>query len=95
LTIGLINIVVVEYIDITLAIYGGITMINEQRLLDEFLELVQTDSETGHERKICDLLKAKLTELGFDVISLPHYQATSLQNLLFSLLLIWIPLRLE
>ncbi len=43
-------------------------MINEQRLLEEFLELVQTDSETGHERKICDLLTSKLTELGFDVV---------------------------
>ncbi|MFC4078176.1 M20/M25/M40 family metallo-hydrolase [Salinithrix halophila] len=42
-------------------------MINEQRLLDEFLELVQTDSETGEERTICELLKEKLTALGFHV----------------------------
>jgi tripeptide aminopeptidase len=43
-------------------------MINKQRLLDEFLELVQTDSETGHEREICDLLKQKLIDLGLSVV---------------------------
>lgn len=42
-------------------------MINEKRLLEEFLELVQIDSETKHERAICDVLKRKLTELGLDV----------------------------
>ncbi|RAL26537.1 M20/M25/M40 family metallo-hydrolase [Thermoflavimicrobium daqui] len=43
-------------------------MINKQRILDEFLELVQTDSETGYEREICDLLKAKLIDLGLTVV---------------------------
>lgn len=43
-------------------------MINQQRLIDEFLELVQVDSETGDERAICDLLKQKLTDLGLDVV---------------------------
>ncbi len=43
-------------------------MINEQRLLDEFMELVKTDSETGDEREICDLLKEKLTALGLSVV---------------------------
>lgn len=43
-------------------------MINKQRLIDEFLELVQVDSETGDERAICDLLKEKLTSLGLDVV---------------------------
>lgn len=43
-------------------------MINKQRLIDEFLELVQTDSETGDERAICDLLKEKLSKLGLDVV---------------------------
>ncbi len=42
-------------------------MVNEERLLDEFLELVQTDSETGDERAVCDLLKEKLTQIGFTV----------------------------
>ncbi|PRX39947.1 tripeptide aminopeptidase [Planifilum fimeticola] len=42
-------------------------MINRDRLLAEFLELVQTDSETGDERAICDLLKEKLTALGLEV----------------------------
>ncbi len=43
-------------------------LINKQRLIDEFIELVTTDSETGDERAICDLLKEKLTSLGLQVI---------------------------
>jgi len=39
-------------------------MLNEQRLLDEFLELVQIDSESGDERAIADVLKQKLADLG-------------------------------
>ncbi len=35
-------------------------MINETRLLNEFLELVQIDSETKHESKIADSFKAKV-----------------------------------
>lgn len=42
-------------------------MINQQRLLEEFLELVGIDSETGDERKICDHLQEKLRLLGFTV----------------------------
>ncbi|MDR6224589.1 M20/M25/M40 family metallo-hydrolase [Desmospora profundinema] len=42
-------------------------MINRERLLDEFLELVGIDSETRYERKICDHLREKLTTLGFAV----------------------------
>lgn len=38
--------------------------IQRQRLLDEFLELVQVDSETGRERRICDVLKNKFARLG-------------------------------
>ncbi|WP_107942824.1 M20/M25/M40 family metallo-hydrolase [Metasolibacillus fluoroglycofenilyticus] len=37
------------------------------RLINEFLELVQIDSETKHEEKIAPVLVAKLQELGFDV----------------------------
>lgn len=40
---------------------------NKQRLLDEFLELVQIDSETKNERNIADILTTKLRDLGFDV----------------------------
>lgn len=43
-------------------------MINEQRLIDEFLELVQIDSETKHEEKIAPILKEKFTNLGVEVI---------------------------
>jgi tripeptide aminopeptidase len=43
-------------------------MINQQRLLQEFMELVQIDSETKHERVICDVLKRKLSDLGLEVV---------------------------
>lgn len=42
-------------------------MINNERLLNEFIELVQIDSETKHEGKIAQVLKRKLTDLGVDV----------------------------
>lgn len=41
--------------------------VNEQRLIDEFLELVQIDSETKYEEEIARVLKKKFTELGLDV----------------------------
>jgi len=43
-------------------------MLNEQRVLDEFLELVQIDSESGDERAIADVLKQKFADLGLDVM---------------------------
>ncbi|MBS4217222.1 M20/M25/M40 family metallo-hydrolase [Bacillus sp. FJAT-49711] len=43
-------------------------MINEQRLLDEFLELVQIDSETKYESEIAKVLKKKFHDLGVEVI---------------------------
>ncbi|MBW7473527.1 M20/M25/M40 family metallo-hydrolase [Paenibacillus oenotherae] len=43
-------------------------MINEKRLVDEFMELVRVDSETGNERQICDVLKQKFSSLGLDVL---------------------------
>jgi len=42
-------------------------MVMQQRLIDEFFELVRTDSETKQERVICDLLKRKFSDLGLDV----------------------------
>ncbi|MBS4209670.1 M20/M25/M40 family metallo-hydrolase [Bacillus sp. FJAT-50079] len=42
-------------------------MINEQRLLDEFLELVQIDSETKNEANIAKVLKQKFEALGVHV----------------------------
>lgn len=41
--------------------------VNEKRLVDEFLELVQVDSETKYEAEIAEVLKGKFTELGLDV----------------------------
>lgn len=42
-------------------------MINKERIIGLFLELVQVDSETGDERQIADLLKQKFAKLGLDV----------------------------
>src|SRR3954465_3026703 len=42
-------------------------MINKERLLNEFLELVQIDSETKYETEIAKVLKQKFTDLGVDV----------------------------
>lgn len=41
---------------------------NEKRLLDEFFELVQIDSETKDERAIATVLTNKMEVLGFDVM---------------------------
>ncbi|MGP7816168.1 M20/M25/M40 family metallo-hydrolase [Niallia sp. 01092] len=43
-------------------------MINQERLLNEFLELVKIDSETKFEKEIAALLKSKFSELGLEVI---------------------------
>jgi len=43
-------------------------MINKKRLIDEFMELVQIDSESKHEAKIVKILTEKLVALGVDVI---------------------------
>lgn len=43
-------------------------MINKERLLDEFLELVQIDSETKFETEIAKVLKQKFADLGLNVI---------------------------
>lgn len=42
-------------------------MINEERLLQEFLELVQIDSETKYETEIAKVLKGKFSDLGVEV----------------------------
>lgn len=42
--------------------------INKSRLLDEFFELVQIDSETGYETQIAETLTNKFERLGLDVI---------------------------
>jgi tripeptide aminopeptidase len=42
-------------------------MVIQQRLLNEFFELVQIDSETKSERAICDFLIRKFKELGLEV----------------------------
>jgi tripeptide aminopeptidase len=42
-------------------------MVNQERLLNEFLELVQIDSETKFEAEIAKVLKQKFTDLGLEV----------------------------
>ncbi|MBY0122476.1 tripeptidase T [Bacillus sp. S/N-304-OC-R1] len=42
-------------------------MINQERLLNEFLELVQIDSETKYEAEIANVLKQKFSDLGVEV----------------------------
>ncbi|QHT60467.1 M20/M25/M40 family metallo-hydrolase [Paenibacillus lycopersici] len=42
-------------------------MIDRNRLIEEFMELVRIDSETKHERNICDALTKKFTDLGLSV----------------------------
>lgn len=43
-------------------------MVNAERLIEEFIELVEVDSESLAERQIADLLKKRLEGLGFEVI---------------------------
>ncbi|MCC2685295.1 MAG: hypothetical protein K0R75_2194 [Paenibacillaceae bacterium] len=43
-------------------------MIQQQRLIGTFLELVKVDSETLHEQEISKLLQKKFREIGLDVI---------------------------
>ncbi|PWA13185.1 hypothetical protein DCC39_01670 [Pueribacillus theae] len=43
-------------------------MINQERLVNEFIELVKIDSETKHEATIAKALKEKFSALGVDVI---------------------------
>lgn len=42
-------------------------MINKDRVIESFLELIQIDSETRNERQIADVLKKKFTALGLTV----------------------------
>ncbi|HPU36074.1 MAG TPA: M28 family peptidase, partial [Bacillota bacterium] len=42
-------------------------MVNPERLIEEFLEMVQVDSVSGTERQLADLLIRKLTDLGLEV----------------------------
>lgn len=42
-------------------------MVNQERLVQQFFELVQVDSETGHEEKIAGVLKEKFLSLGLKV----------------------------
>ncbi len=47
---------------------GYWTMINQERLVKEFMELVQVDSETKYEAEIAKVLKEKFEQLGVKVV---------------------------
>ena len=47
--------------------YKGLFIVNKERLLEEFFELIRIDSETKDERAIADVLTKKMEALGFDV----------------------------
>ncbi|TKB47337.1 M20/M25/M40 family metallo-hydrolase [Ferrimonas sediminicola] len=53
------------------------TMINQQRLVQHFLELVRIDSESGNEAAIAATLAEQLGQLGFDVQRLTVPEALS------------------
>ncbi|MGL4818960.1 MAG: hypothetical protein ACRC5C_03125, partial [Bacilli bacterium] len=40
----------------------------QERIVQTFLELVQVDSESGHERAISDVLQKKFKDLGCTVV---------------------------
>lgn len=46
---------------------GGNKMVQEKRLVEQFIDLVTVDSESGHEGEISKVLKKRLTELGLTV----------------------------
>ncbi|HEY0828740.1 MAG TPA: hypothetical protein VGE40_11630, partial [Bacilli bacterium] len=43
-------------------------MIQRQRIVEEFMELVRVDSETKHEQEISRVLKHKFSSLGLTVV---------------------------
>jgi tripeptide aminopeptidase len=43
-------------------------LVNKTRLVDEFLELVQIDSLSRKEKKMCDTLKSKLESMGYSPV---------------------------
>ena len=44
-------------------------MINKQRLINTFCDLVKIDSPSGEEDEIASFLSKKLTELGFNIFT--------------------------
>ena len=55
-------------------------MINRERLLQNFLDYVQIDSETGHEREMSERLAADLTAMGLEIktYGVPGYEGKNI-----------------
>ncbi len=51
-------------------------MIQQQRIIEEFMELVRVDSETKHEQEISRVLKHKFSDLGLSVVEDDTMQIT-------------------
>ncbi|OEE67211.1 peptidase M20 [Enterovibrio norvegicus FF-33] len=53
------------------------TTINQERLVEHFIELVKIDSESGNEKAVAEVLAEQLGQMGFDVTKLPVPDAIS------------------
>ncbi|PML80414.1 M20/M25/M40 family metallo-hydrolase [Enterovibrio norvegicus] len=47
------------------------TNINQERLVEHFIELVKIDSESGNEKAVAEVLAEQLGQMGFEVTKLP------------------------
>ncbi|MGF1704527.1 M20/M25/M40 family metallo-hydrolase [Enterovibrio baiacu] len=47
------------------------TNINQERLVEHFIELVKIDSESGNEKAVAEVLAEQLSQMGFEVTKLP------------------------
>ncbi|PMN92327.1 M20/M25/M40 family metallo-hydrolase [Enterovibrio norvegicus] len=47
------------------------TNINQERLVEHFIELVKIDSESGNEKAVAEVLAEQLGQIGFEVTKLP------------------------
>ncbi len=53
------------------------TQVNQERLVNHFIQLVKIDSESRNEKQIAEVLAEQLGELGFTVHKLPVPEAVS------------------
>ena len=68
-------------------------MINQERLINNFLDLVKINSESGYEASIQEYLKSYFRQLHVQVTedNAGSYEYLGANNLICTLLVIWIP----